>query len=297
MKGKVRNFRLYNRALSAEEVALIALTDQTTADSAAAALSVVHADDVRGNLTLPTTGEGGTAVTWTSSAPNVVGADGIVHRPAGRVLVRPASPSRPRPEPGTATATRGDRSHGPRAGGGRAVRGVCVQLLHRRLDRGRKIYFAASRGNTALKWDEVNNGQPVLESTKGTLGLRDPFLIRWPEGDRFFLIATDLSIGRNGDWDAAQRKGSRYLEVWESTDLVTWSEQRHVLVSPETAGNTWAPEAYWDHRTPVVRRLRASKLYAANDPEHQGRRTTGCSTRRRVTSAPSARGAISAGPR
>ena len=55
------------------------------------------------------------------------------------------------------------------------------------------------------------------------MGLRDPFLIRSPEGDRFFLIATDLSIGRNGDWDAAQRQGSQYLEVWESTDLVNWS--------------------------------------------------------------------------
>lgn len=135
---------------------------------------------------------------------------------------------------------------------------------------GEKVYFAASRGDTALKWDELNDGQPVLESTKGTLGLRDPFLIRSPEGDRFFLIATDLSIGRNGDWDAAQRRGSRYLEVWESTDLVTWSEQRHVLVSPETAGNTWAPEAYWDGELQSYVVFWASKLYAADDPAHTG---------------------------
>ncbi len=135
---------------------------------------------------------------------------------------------------------------------------------------GEKIYFAASRGNTALKWDELNNGQPVIESTKGTLGLRDPFLIRSPGGDRFFLIATDLSIGRNGDWDAAQRRGSRYLEVWESTDLVNWSEQRHVLVSPETAGNTWAPEAYWDTELQSYVVFWASKLYAADDPGHTG---------------------------
>ncbi len=135
---------------------------------------------------------------------------------------------------------------------------------------GEKIYFAASRGNNALKWDELNNGRPVIESTKGTLGLRDPFLIRSPGGDRFFLIATDLSIGRNGDWDAAQRHGSRYLEVWESTDLVTWSEQRHVLVSPETAGNTWAPEAYWDDELQTYVVYWASKLYAADDPDHTG---------------------------
>ncbi|MFN3292633.1 MAG: NADH-quinone oxidoreductase subunit D, partial [Gemmobacter sp.] len=47
-----------------------------------------------------------------------------------------------------------------------------------------------------------------------------------------------IPIGRNGDWDRAQRQGSRYLEIWESTDLKNWSEQRHVLVSPPTAGNT-----------------------------------------------------------
>ena len=32
---------------------------------------------------------------------------------------------------------------------------------------GEKIYFAASRGNDALRWDELNDGQPVLESTHG----------------------------------------------------------------------------------------------------------------------------------
>ena len=135
---------------------------------------------------------------------------------------------------------------------------------------GEKIYFAASRGNDALRWDELNGGQPVLESTYGEMGLRDPFLIRSPEGDRFFLIATDLSIGRNGDWDRAQRQGSRYLEIWESTDLKNWSEQRHVLVSPPTAGNTWAPEAYWDEDLQQYVVFWASKIYADNDPGHTG---------------------------
>ena len=110
----------------------------------------------------------------------------------------------------------------------------------------------------------------MLESAYGELGLRDPFLIRSPEGDRFFLIATDLSIGRNGDWDRSQRQGSRYLEIWESTDLMNWSEQRHVLVSPPTAGNTWAPEAYWDEDLQQYVVFWASKLYAENDPGHTG---------------------------
>ncbi len=78
------------------------------------------------------------------------------------------------------------------------------------------------------------------------MGLRDPFILRAPEGDRFFLIATDLSIGRNGSWDRALDQGSAHLEIWESTDLRTWSAQRHVKVSGPNASMTWAPEAYWD---------------------------------------------------
>lgn len=111
---------------------------------------------------------------------------------------------------------------------------------------GENIYFAASNGNNALSWRELNGGNWVITSEHGERGLRDPFLIRSVEGDTFYLIATDLSIGRNGDWGRAQTDGSQYLEIWESTDLVTWSEQRHVKVSPETAGMTWAPEAYYD---------------------------------------------------
>ncbi len=38
----------------------------------------------------------------------------------------------------------------------------------------------------------------VLESHEGTRGLRDPFIMRSAEGDRFFLLATDLSTGRTG---------------------------------------------------------------------------------------------------
>ena len=42
-----------------------------------------------------------------------------------------------------------------------------------------------------------------LTSTLGEKGLRDPFIIRSPEGDKFYLIATDLKIYGNGDWDAS----------------------------------------------------------------------------------------------
>ncbi|PVG82252.1 beta-xylosidase [Nocardioides gansuensis] len=243
--------------------------DEAKADDAAAALSLVHPDDVRGHLTLPDSGRHGATVTWVSSAPTTVTTDGIVTRPpdgAGDTQVTLTATV----AVGGATATRNFQLTVRELPEAAAYEGYAFSYFTGNSVAGEKIYFAASRGNDALEWDELNDGRPVLESTMGELGLRDPFLIRSPEGDRFFLIATDLSIGRNGDWDRSQRTGSRYLEVWESTDLVNWSEQRHVLVSPPTAGNTWAPEAYWDETLQQYVVFWASKLYAENDPNHTG---------------------------
>ena len=48
------------------------------------------------------------------------------------------------------------------------------------------------------------------------------------------------------NWDAAQRTGSRGIFIWESTDLVNWSNERLVVVEDSTAGMVWAPEALWD---------------------------------------------------
>ncbi|MFD5743156.1 family 43 glycosylhydrolase [Streptomyces massasporeus] len=137
---------------------------------------------------------------------------------------------------------------------------------------GEQIRYALSRGNDPLHWRELNAGKPVLTSTTGEKGLRDPFVIRSPEGDKFYLIATDLRMYRNssGSWDQVQRHGSKSIMVWESTDLVHWTDQRLVKVSPDTAGNTWAPEAYWDDELDSYVVFWASKLYADDDPDHKG---------------------------
>ncbi|MFD3837406.1 family 43 glycosylhydrolase [Streptomyces sp. NPDC058642] len=137
---------------------------------------------------------------------------------------------------------------------------------------GEQIRYALSRGNDPLHWRELNAGKPVLTSTTGEKGLRDPFVIRSPEGDKFYLIATDLRMYRNssGSWDHVQRHGSKSIMVWESTDLVHWTDQRLVKVSPDAAGNTWAPEAYWDDSLGEYVVFWASKLYADDDPDHTG---------------------------
>ena len=94
---------------------------------------------------------------------------------------------------------------------------------------GEQIYFAISRDG--LHWQDLNGGNPVLTSSIGEKGARDPFLLRSVDGSHFYLIATDLRIANGKGWDAAQYAGSRDLLIWESDDLIHWSEERSVTAS------------------------------------------------------------------
>lgn len=112
---------------------------------------------------------------------------------------------------------------------------------------GEQIHFGISRDGR--NWSALNQSKPVLVSTLGEKGVRDPFLIRAHDGKTFYIIATDLSIHLNPDWSRAVRKGSRSIVIWESDDLVKWSPPRLATVAPEDAGCTWAPEAVYDEET------------------------------------------------
>ncbi|MGW4943398.1 family 43 glycosylhydrolase [Actinoplanes sp. NPDC004185] len=246
-----------------------ALSAAQKVEQARDTLTVTNLDDARGNLTLPVAGLHGTTVAWSSADPATVSATGVVHRPAAgspaRRVALTATVSL-----GPVSAEKSLTATVPALPVPAPLKGYAFAYFTGNSIAGEKISFAASQGNNALRWTELNGGRPVLTSTLGTKGLRDPFLIRSPEGDKFYLIATDLSIGSGTSWDDSQRRGSRYLEVWESTDLVHWGQQRHVLVSPPTAGNTWAPEAFWDESLGQYVVFWASKLYAGTDPGHTG---------------------------
>lgn len=110
-----------------------------------------------------------------------------------------------------------------------------------------QIYFAISKDGR--NWTALNNGNPVLVSKLGEKGVRDPFLLRSHDGKKFYLIATDLSWALDRSVSRSIRAGSRSLVIWESTDLVQWSEPRLVAVAPEEAGCAWAPEAVYDEET------------------------------------------------
>ncbi|SEN10048.1 Glycosyl hydrolases family 43 [Duganella sp. CF517] len=202
-------------------------------------LSVVNARAAYGNLTLPTSVDGAT-VTWSSSDEKLVSAAGEVTRP------------RERDANVTLRAT-------IRHGAGTATKDIPVRVVKafaRAPDQAylfvhftfkeEKIHFSLSKGNNALEWRELNNGKPVFTSTLGTTGLRDPYIVRSPEGDTFYLMATDLKWFKGATNGVPGPDRRRYIQVWESHDLVNWSAQRDVLVAPDTVRNTYAPEAFWD---------------------------------------------------
>ncbi|HEX6353326.1 family 43 glycosylhydrolase [Actinophytocola sp.] len=246
------------------------ITDRQKVQNALRDIVITDQDAVRGNITLPTKGARDVTLTWHSDDPNVVTATGEV--------TRPPYGAKPRKAELRVRATKGKAS---------GVRDFTLTVLPLPKQEAREgymfayftgeatqdteqVHFAVSRGNDPLHWDELNGGRPVLRSQYGETGVRDPFIIRSPEGDKFYLIATDLQINDGRGWDAAQRKGSKYLEVWESTDLVTWSDQRHVKVSPDTFGMTWAPEATYDPTIGAYVVYWASSPYAADDVDHTG---------------------------
>ena len=244
--------------------------DSTKANRARDALVVHNIEDVRGNLTLPATGQYGAAITWDSKRKDVISDDGTVHRPA----------------PGTATldvnliatvdvngskASRTFQAKVPPLPAEQDLKGYLFSYFTGEgTADGEQIYFALSKGNDPLHWRELNDGKPVLRSTMGEQGVRDPYIVRSPEGDKFYQIATDLKINGGKGWGYEMQHGSLSLEIWESTDLVHWSEQRHVRVSADTAGMTWAPEATYDPTLGAYVVYWASNLYRADDPNHTG---------------------------
>nr|WSZ17364.1 glycoside hydrolase family 43 protein [Streptomyces canus] len=105
-----------------------------------------------------------------------------------------------------------------------------------------------SHSTDGLHWNDLNGGGMVLRSPVGTKGVRDPAFVRSPDGSKYWIIATDLCIGCGQTWSQSINDGSRSLVVWESTDLVTWSQPwlLNVAGAIPDGRNAWAPEAIWD---------------------------------------------------
>ncbi|KAI5859281.1 glycoside hydrolase family 43 protein [Durotheca rogersii] len=134
------------------------------------------------------------------------------------------------------------------------------------------VYFYLSNGNDPVSFTALNGGQPILRPTKGTGGVRDPYLVQGggsEAGRKWYIIGTDLHIGKT-TWDAAQRTGSKGIFVWETTDLINFTGERLINVEDASAGMVWAPEAIWDAAKDQYLVHWASKFYPASDPNHTG---------------------------
>ncbi|MCK9794612.1 glycoside hydrolase family 43 protein [Isoptericola sp. 4D.3] len=149
---------------------------------------------------------------------------------------------------------------------------LLVHFVEDRAGHGERVHLSLSEGDDPLRWRRLNDGAPVLETTAGTGGVRDPHLVRRPDGEGFHLVATDLRVWRpeGPDWEEFRRHGSRDVVVWDSPDLRTWSAPRHVTVAPPDAGMAWAPEAFHDEDAGVFVLHFAAALYAPDDPRHEG---------------------------
>lgn len=104
------------------------------------------------------------------------------------------------------------------------------------------IWFSVSRDG--LRWEDLGD-EPLLTSNVGTKGIRDPFIIYDKNREKYFIIATDLKTSPDSDWYAYSHKGSRSILIFESEDLINWSEGRLVPLGISGAGCAWAPEAVY----------------------------------------------------
>lgn len=114
---------------------------------------------------------------------------------------------------------------------------------------GEQLRFALSRDG--FHWEQLNDGHPVLWAYYGMKGVRDFTITRSKLDGRFYILATDLSLAytmrqrRQNFWHWASHNGSKCLSLWESDDLINWSEQRLVEIGDEDFGCLWAPDIIW----------------------------------------------------
>ena len=132
---------------------------------------------------------------------------------------------------------------------------------------GEQVYMSLADQGDGFKFKALKNNQPILQSIASEKGVRDPFVYRSPEGDRFFIIATDLKVNNrpSGGWSNTPKgytyptvNGTHTLILWETTTLEDWGEPTYIPVADGIlneaypnggAGMAWAPEMTYHEET------------------------------------------------
>ena len=94
------------------------------------------------------------------------------------------------------------------------------------------LHLAWSRDG--LTWAAINEDQPLTTPSVGSKLIRDPSIVRDPDGV-FHMV-----------WSSGWKDlGFGYAS---SKDLIHWSEHRFIAVNRDVAGakNTWAPDLFYD---------------------------------------------------
>ncbi len=318
-KGSIDNYRVYDGILSEEEIKTQYQEFEAMLDAIAKAeeedkkqqeeeakkqalqkdydaLEILNSDDVRGNLALVRTGRYKSTIEWTSSNPAVVTDSaegglydgGVVTRPeAGQAAVKVTLTAE------LTSAYTGEKKTKEFE--------VTVQPKEANPDTDyskgylwtnfgthggyEKIFFEFSEDG--LTWNNLNriDGKafPILanDAEGSDLGVRDPHIIRSAEGDRYWILGTDLHAEGGGaggsGWN--QHSASKNLIVWESKDLVNWSEPRLVFAGLETAGCVWAPEAIYDETAGDYVVYWSARDYSQTGTEDDALRVYVCRTR------------------
>jgi len=276
------------------EVTVLSLESRRQADYDA--LEITNMNDVRDNLPFIVAGKYGSRISWTSSNPDVITDTGDVTDAKGNVIFRGGIVTRPEPgeDPVDVTITAEVTYPGVE---GSLTKTFNVKVtpksgeVQKELDHYLFVYYAENNdwdrdgihkeeiymgvSRDGIKWNDLNvktrdygtrYTKPVLISMVGDMGTRDPHIVRSPDGDKFYIMCTNLhAIGTalypNYSEDAKDGygatgnnfdciSGNRDIVVWSTNDLTKLEDTpgRLVKCNFDSAGNTYAPEAIWDEK-------------------------------------------------
>ncbi|NLM49380.1 MAG: hypothetical protein GX196_00310 [Clostridiaceae bacterium] len=102
------------------------------------------------------------------------------------------------------------------------------------------LFYCLSRDG--VNWVKItDDSTPAAISTKGQGNIRDPQIVRGPEG--LTLVHTNGTPPENWSYGAVS---SDSFSIWTSYDnLASWDDER-IITTIENSYTNWAPEIFWD---------------------------------------------------
>ncbi|MBE6785645.1 MAG: hypothetical protein E7538_05335 [Ruminococcaceae bacterium] len=108
------------------------------------------------------------------------------------------------------------------------------------------IHLAVSTDGYNFK--ALNNNEPIIEQTKGTGCVRDPYIFKAVDEkgkDCYYIVATDMNALEG--WTSNHR-----IIFWKSYDLISWEDEYLLdfrqFEGFENCNRAWAPQVIWDEK-------------------------------------------------